>query len=275
MQTYQMLLTQSGLDRTDAYALFHHVSGQSRAWLIGHDADEVPTKVAHDFNLLAARRRAGEPVAYLLGEREFFSLDFIVTPDVLIPRPDTELIVELALVRIRPDQPARVLDMGTGSGIIAVSVAHERPAAQVTALDISPAALAVARQNGARHAPGVQFLLSDWFSALPPQRFDLILSNPPYIESNDAHLAQGDLRFEPRSALTDEADGMAHIRRIVADAALWLVPAGWLLFEHGFDQGLASRDVLIAAGFSEVQTWQDLGGMDRVSGGLAPHAAAG
>lgn len=274
MPTYQTLLAQSGLDRSDATALLFHLTGHGRAWLIAHDRDDVPDDLAQRFAELAARRLAGEPVAYLVGEREFYSLMFAVTPDVLIPRPDTELIVDLALERIAVAQPARVLDLGTGSGIIAVTVAQQRPLAQVTAVDVSAAALAVAQANGARHAPQVQFVLSDWFSALSPQRFDLILSNPPYIERDDAHLAQGDLRFEPRGALTDEADGLAHIRTIIDNAPHWLTPDGWLLFEHGYDQGLVSRDLLTAAGYRDVQTWQDLAGLDRVSGGLAPKPAA-
>lgn len=197
MHTYQTLLTQSGLDRSDATALLFHLTGHGRAWLIAHDRDEVPDELVQRFAALAARRRAGEPVAYLLGEREFYSLMFSVTPAVLIPRPDTELIVELALQRHRPRPDGAGARSGTGSGIIAVTVAHERPQAVVTAVDISPAALAVAQANGARHAPGVTFALSDWFAALPPQRFDLILSNPPYIESNDAHLAQATYALSP------------------------------------------------------------------------------
>ena len=275
MLTYQTMLGLSGLDRSDAHALLHHLTGHGRAWLIAHDQDPVPADLAQHFADLAQRRTAGEPVAYLLGEREFYSLSFAVTPAVLIPRPDTELIVELALERIAPGQAAHVLDLGTGSGVIAITVAHECPSALVTAADISTEALAVAQINAQRHAPRVQLVHSDWFAAIPRQRFDLILSNPPYIERADPHLVQGDLRFEPRSALTDEADGLAHIRRIIVSAPEWLLPQGWLLFEHGFDQGLASRDLLLAAGFRQVQTWTDLAGLDRVSGGLAPQAVAG
>ncbi|WP_283151055.1 peptide chain release factor N(5)-glutamine methyltransferase [Silvimonas soli] len=274
MLTYQNLASQSGLDRADIHALFGHLGGFGRAWLIAHGDDPAPDEFVARFNVLAERRRNGEPIAYLTGEKEFFSLPFSVAPGVLIPRPETELLVELALERLPAGAP-RILDMGTGSGIIAITLAHECTGARVTALDASPAALAIAGINAARHAPQVTLLLSDWYQALGDAQFDLIVSNPPYIEQHDPHLAQGDLRFEPRSALTDEADGLAHIRTIVAGAPSHLHGGGWLLFEHGYDQGEASRSILAAAGFSAVQTWQDLAGLDRVSGGLAPASRAG
>ncbi|WP_188692427.1 peptide chain release factor N(5)-glutamine methyltransferase [Silvimonas amylolytica] len=268
MPTYQELARDSGLERPDIHALFHHLGGYNRAFLITHGDEMAEPAFAEHFTRLAARRRAGEPVAYLLGEKEFYSLTFNVGPGVLIPRPDTELLVDLALERL--PQGGALVDLGTGSGIIAITIAHERPDAVVTALDISDAALDIARGNAARLAPQVRVLQSDWYAALGDGQFAVIVSNPPYIEQDDPHLEKGDLRFEPRSALTDEADGLAHIRTIIDGARTRLLPGGWLLFEHGFDQGLASRDLLDAAGFGAVQTWQDIAGMDRVSGGLAP-----
>ncbi|SMC27109.1 release factor glutamine methyltransferase [Andreprevotia lacus DSM 23236] len=265
MPDYQTLLAQSGLERIDAQVLFSHVSGRNRAWLIAHGQDEADAAIAAAFDTLAARRRAGEPVAYLVGQREFFGRDFKVSPAVLIPRPDTELLVELALARA--GQGAQLVDLGTGSGCIPVTIKLERPDLQVSAVDISPTALVVATANAAVLGAEVRFRQSDWFAALAGQRFDVIVSNPPYIEQHDAHLAQGDLRFEPRNALTDEGDGLVHIRSIVAGAPAYLLPQGWLLFEHGYDQGEASRALLAAAGFAQVQTWADLAGLDRVSGG--------
>jgi release factor glutamine methyltransferase len=186
---------------------------------------------------------------------------------VLIPRPDTELIVELALERL-PQNAPRLLDMGTGSGAIAVAVAHTRPDAAVTALDVSPDALAVAQANAAANGARVRFLHSSWFDALAAgDIFDVIASNPPYIAAGDDHLAQGDLRFEPVGALTDHADGLSALRSIVNGSPRHLVPGGWLLLEHGYDQAQAVRALLADAGFTEVQSWQDLAGIERVSGG--------
>jgi release factor glutamine methyltransferase len=184
---------------------------------------------------------------------------------VLIPRPDTELIVELSLERLAPR--ASMLDMGTGSGAIAVAVAHARPDAQVTALDLSAEALAVARANAAANGVKVRFLRSDWFGALDSETFDLIASNPPYIASGDEHLVQGDLRFEPNGALTDFGDGLSALRTIVDGAPAHLEQGGWLLLEHGYDQAAAVRDLLAQAGYTEVRSWRDLGGIERVSGG--------
>ncbi|SFN03460.1 release factor glutamine methyltransferase [Formivibrio citricus] len=263
--TYAALLRQSGLDRSDALALFCHATGHNRAWLIAHDRDEVLPEHAAVFHSLAERRRAGEPVAYLTGEREFYGRPFAVSPAVLIPRPETELLVELALARA--PQGAKVLDLGCGSGCIPVTLKLERPDLQVTAVDISAPSLVMAQGNATRLGAAVRFIESDWFGALAGESFELIVSNPPYIEQHDPHLQQGDLRFEPRHALTDEADGLAHLRRIVAQAPVHLTPGGWLLFEHGWDQGPGSRALLEAAGFAEVQTWTDLAGLDRVSGG--------
>lgn len=263
--TYAEFLRSSGLERSDALALFSHATHLGRAWLIAHDQD--PISAAHRARLepLFARRMAGEPVAYIVGYREFYGRDFSVNPSVLIPRPDTELLVELALARA--PQNARVIDLGTGSGCIPITLKLERPDLQLSAVDLSPAALEIARHNAAQLGAEVRFVESDWLSALRLERFELIVSNPPYIHSADHHLAQGDLRFEPRSALTDEADGLAHLRSIIEQAETQLLPAGWLLLEHGWDQGAACRDLLHGAGFEAAETWQDLGGNDRVSGG--------
>jgi release factor glutamine methyltransferase len=217
-----------------------------------------------------ARRAAGEPVAYLLGLREFYGRDFAVTPDVLIPRPETELLVDIAVEKVGADGTVNILDLGTGSGCLAVTLALELPLARVTAVDVSPAALDVAHGNAARLGARVAFVASDWFAALPPARYDLIVANPPYIAAGDPHLAQGDLRFEPAGALTDHADGLAAIRRIVMAAPHWLVPGGWLFFEHGYDQAAAVHALLADAGFAAIEQRRDLAGIVRASGGRRP-----
>jgi release factor glutamine methyltransferase len=213
------------------------------------------------------RRLHGEPIAYILGTREFFGLTFGVTPATLIPRSDTELLVELALERIaRPK--ARVLDMGTGSGAIALAIAHQRPDAEVWACDASAAALVVARDNA--HRLGIanaHFIESNWFSALREQRFDVIVSNPPYIAADDRHLSLGDVRFEPITALASGADGLDDIRRIVGQAGVHLEKNGWLLLEHGYDQAALVRELLQAAGLTAVFSARDLSGIERCSGG--------
>lgn len=253
------------MERIDAQVLFTHCSGKNRAWQIGHDTDEAEEAHIVAFNQLAARRLLGEPVAYIVGRREFFGRDFMVNPAVLIPRPDTELLVELALERAA--EGARVLDLGTGSGCIPVTLKSERPDLAVSAVDLSAAALLVAQTNASSLNADIRFYQSDWYQALGEAVFDLIVSNPPYIEKNDHHLAEGDLRFEPRSALSDEGDGLVHIRSIIAGAKAHLTAAGWLLFEHGWDQAAACRDLLTAAGFAQVQSWRDLSGIERVTGG--------
>ena len=262
---YAEFFRHSGLDRSDTLALFTHATGLTRAWLIAHDRDEISPEHLANLQALIARRQAGEPVAYIVGYREFYGRDFAVNPAVLIPRPDTELLVELALARA--PQNARVIDLGTGSGCIPVTLKLERPDLELSALDLSPAALETARGNAERLGAAVRFLQSDWLAAVSNESFDLIVSNPPYIHRDDAHLAKGDLRFEPRSALTDEEDGLAHLRHIVSTARAQLTPGGWLLLEHGWDQGADCRALLKQAGYANVTTWQDLGGNDRVSGG--------
>lgn len=254
-------------ERADAELLLLHVLRQPRSWLFAH-ADDVPRMdVQTAFSALLERRAAGEPVAYLTGRRGFWSLDLEVTPATLIPRPETELLVELALQRLPPDAACRVADLGTGSGAIALAIASERPHAHVVATDASAEALAVAQRNAQRHAIGnVAFVHGDWLAPLAGQRFDLIVSNPPYVEAADPHLAQGDLRFEPAAALVSGADGLDAIRRIVRDARTHLEPGGWLLFEHGWNQGVAVRALLADAGYTGIFTAQDLEQRDRVSG---------
>jgi len=255
------------IDGADARALLRRVLGVDQAWLVAHP-EQLLTQAQHArFRDWVERRRAGEPVAYLTGSREFYSLEFKVTPAVLIPRAETELLVELALERVEPARPLRVLDLGTGSGSIAVAIARERPAAQLTAVDASREALAVARENAQRHGARVEFVEGSWFSALGGCRFDVIVANPPYIAEDDPHLAQGDLRFEPRVALAAGAQGLDAIEAIVEQAPRHLVPGGWLLFEHGYNQGSCSRVLLEAAGYADVFTRRDLAGLDRVSGG--------
>jgi release factor glutamine methyltransferase len=255
------------LDPLENRILLCEATGLTRVQLITQGDRALTPDEAQRLDTLVARRLRGEPIAYIVGRREFFGLDFQVGPAVLIPRPDTELIVELALGRL-PQGPARLLDMGTGSGAIAVAVAHTRPDADVTALDVSPEALAVAHANAAANGARVRFVASSWFDALAAgESFDVIASNPPYIAAGDEHLSQGDLRFEPVGALTDHADGLSALRIIVAGSPRHLVPGGWLLLEHGYDQAAAVRALLLDAGYTDVQSWQDLAGIERVSGG--------
>jgi len=256
------------LDPLENRILLCHALGITRVGLITQSERTLTEEEAQQLAALVERRLDGEPIAYIVGEREFFGLRFQVSPAVLIPRPDTELIVELALERL--PQGGRLLDMGTGSGAIAVSCAHSRRDAQITALDLSEDALAVARANAAANGVTVRFLRSDWFDAVGDERFELIASNPPYIASHDEHLSQGDLRFEPTGALTDHADGLSALRSIVDGAPAHLEPGGWLLLEHGYDQAEAVRDLLQQRGFQDVQSWRDLADIERVSGGRLP-----
>jgi release factor glutamine methyltransferase len=253
------------LDPLENRILLCHALGLSRVALITQSERALTPEEAERLAAVVQRRQFGEPIAYIVGHREFFGLDFEVNDSVLIPRPDTEVLVELALDRL--PQRGRLLDMGTGSGAIAVSVAHTRPDASVTALDFSGAALDVARANANRHGADIRFLRSDWFSNLDDERFHVIASNPPYIASSDEHLARGDLRFEPNMALTDHADGLAALRVIIGGAATHLERDGWLLLEHGYDQSVQVRELLEAHGYADVQSWPDLAGIERVSGG--------
>lgn len=258
---------ESGSARIETQCLLQQVLGVARAYLFAHPERILSEAEEETYQALLLRRLSGEPLAYILGTREFFGLNFNVTPATLIPRPDTELLVELALGRISRPQ-AHVLDMGTGSGAIALAIAHQRPDAEVWACDASAAALAVARDNAQRLGiPNVHFIESDWFSALHGQRFDLIVSNPPYIAADDGHLSQGDVRFEPLTALASGADGLDDIRDIVGQAGAHLEMQGWLLLEHGYDQAARVRELLQASGFAKVFSAQDLSGIERCSGG--------
>lgn len=255
-------------DRIDAEVLLAYALSKPRSWLIAHADDLLSPDHAAAYALLIEQREAGEPVAYITGRRGFWSLDLDVSPATLIPRPETELLVELALERLPVDKACRVLDLGTGSGAIALAIARERPMAEIIATDASGDALAVAQNNARRHHIGnVSFAQGDWFAPLDDRRFDVIVSNPPYIEADDPHLQQGDLRFEPISALASGRDGLDDIRRIVCDASLHLASGGWLLFEHGWQQGEMVRSLLRDAGFVELSTARDLEERDRVSMG--------
>ena len=253
--------------RREAQVLLGHVLGASRAWLSGHGEDKAEQSAAAEFRDLVERRRFGEPIAYLVGEREFYGLGFRVTPDVLIPRADTETLIDVALEKLVPGVVHDVLDLGTGSGCVAIVIAHERPAARVTAVDISAAALAVARQNAATTGAAVEFVEGKWFEPLAQNRFDVIVSNPPYVAAGDAHMQKGDLRFEPPMALISGHDGLNDIRAIVAGATAHLRAGGWLLFEHGHDQADVCRDLLLDAGFEEILNRADIAGLPRVAGG--------
>lgn len=258
------------IDALDARILLAAMLRVSQVYLVAHGEQVLSNAESVRYRELLARRAAGEPVAYITGEREFFSRSFHVTPAVLIPRPDTELLVELALERLPRTSKARVLDLGTGSGCIAICIARARGGVSVTAADASADALAVARGNAGRlGASNVVFAQGHWFDAVRGERFDLIVSNPPYVASGDAHLSAGDLRFEPARALASGADGLDDIRSIVARAREHLAPGGWLLFEHGYDQATRCRELLCDAGFNDAQSWRDLAGIERVSGGLS------
>ena len=251
----------------DARVLLTHVTGRSASALVAHPEVDIADDTWQRFAALVQRRQAGEPVAYLLGVREFYGREFEVTPDVLIPRSETELIIDLAR-DLFPAALPRALDLGTGSGALAVTLAAEWPACAVTAVDQSAATLAVAEANARRHGVTLTLHQSDWFSALPGEaRFELIVANPPYVAAGDPHLTQGDVRFEPPRALASGADGLDDIRRIAAQVSGWLAPGGCVLVEHGYDQATAARELLAAGGLQRVRSWRDLAGIERVSGG--------
>jgi release factor glutamine methyltransferase len=260
--------------RLDARLLIQHLLGLSHAQYLADPDRSLSADQVEAFMSLVLRRERGEPVAYLLGEKDFYSRTFRVTADVLIPRPDTELIVTLALKRLKALTWPRVLDLGTGSGAIAVTLACEHPETNVTAVDVSAAALAVAGGNAEALGAKVRFVESDWFSALGDEVFDVIVANPPYVAARDPHLLQDGLPFEPDLALTDGADGLNCIRRIVAEAPRHLVAGGVLLIEHGYDQAEAVRALLASGPFAEISTWQDLSGIDRVTGACLQDAGS-
>ena len=255
----------SRIDRLDARLLLQYASGCSHTDLLARPETPVIASAVEQFMAWVERRAAGEPLAYIVGEAEFRGRVFQVSPDVLIPRPETELLIDLALERMQALVTPRVVDLGTGSGIIAVSLALECTAAQITAVDLSEGAIFVARNNAGRLGATVDFRQGDWFAPLAGERFDLIVSNPPYVAAGDPHLALNGLPFEPQSALTDGNDGLDCLRAIIAGAPAHLRPGGWLLCEHGYDQGEACRNLFSAAGFKAASTQCDLAGIDRVS----------
>jgi release factor glutamine methyltransferase len=256
--------------------LIAHAIDRPLAWLLAHGEFQPEASDLAEIQRLLQARAQGVPVAYLTGRRGFWNFDLAVDAGTLIPRPETELLVELALARLPTDAAARVADLGTGSGAIAIALGSERPRLQLLATDASPAALDVALANACRlGARSIEFRLGDWCAALAvDERFHMILSNPPYLGEGDVHLQQGDLRFEPRSALASGVDGLDAIRRISAKAPLHLSPGGWLLLEHGQSQGVAVREILRSAGLHDVETMRDLESRDRVTLGRMPPAAA-
>ena len=288
-----LLITQhndADIAKLEAQLLLQHVLNVNRAWLISHENDALQANIHAAFEALLKRRLNGEPIAYILGTREFYGLKLMVTADTLIPRADTETLVETALAKIplmvrqahhernisnsvRPEpveghthSQHTILDLGTGTGAIALAIAKHRPQAHVMALDASQAALDIAIENAqSLKIPNIKFILSDWFSALTNEKFDLIVSNPPYIEATDAHLKQGDLRFEPISALASGANGLDAICHIIKDAPLHLNPHGWLMLEHGYNQARKVAALLKQAGFSDISHAKDLAGINRVT----------
>ncbi|HEY8118983.1 MAG TPA: peptide chain release factor N(5)-glutamine methyltransferase [Methylophilaceae bacterium] len=252
--------------KLEAQLLLQHLLKVNRAWLITHENDALEPNILAEFEAALKRRMAGEPIAYILGKREFYGLELNVTPDTLIPRPDTETLVEAALAKIPANQTCSILDLGTGTGAIAIALAAQRPRAEVTAVDQSSEALAVAKNNAQRLGiANVRFLQSDWFLSLGDMTFDIIVSNPPYIAEDDPHLRQGDLRFEPISALAAGPDGLRCIRHIINSASAHLHPGGTLMFEHGYDQAEKVASLMIQAGFAEVISLPDLAGILRVT----------
>jgi release factor glutamine methyltransferase len=264
-------LPDSPTARLDAELLLAAALGKPRSFLHTWPERIVSSEAALMFADYLQRRRAGEPVAYILGHQGFWKLDLEVAPHTLIPRPETEMLVEAALELVPVFVPAEVLDLGTGTGAIALALANDRPGWKATAVDRVPEAVELAERNRQRlHLNNAEVLSSHWFSALEGRRFDLIISNPPYIADADPHLAAGDVRFEPSSALVAGSDGMDDLRIIISQAPSHLKEGGWLLLEHGYDQGAAVRDLLTQHGFERVQTRRDLGGHERISFGQLP-----
>ncbi len=267
------------LPASEARLLLGHVLDRPAAWLIAHDDDMLEEADLLRFASLVARRKGGEPVAYLVGYREFYGREFAVSPAVLIPRPETEMLVDLALAqnvgagataKCTATGTTSILDLGTGSGCIGITLALELPSARVCAVDASPAALDLARANAERLGARLRLLQSDWFDALGGEEFDLIVGNPPYVAERDPHLDVEDLRFEPGRALASGADGLDAIRRIIAAAPRHLRPGGRLWLEHGYDQAQAVRELMAAAGLGDIQQHRDAAGIERISGGRRP-----
>lgn len=269
--------------KLEAQLLLQHVLNVNRAWLIAHQNDVLEANTHAAYRALINRRVNGEPIAYILGVREFYGLNLKVTPATLIPRPDTETLVEAALAKIPPQKNLTICDLGTGSGAIALAIAKHRPLAQVTAVDASENALKIAQENAHNlQITNVEFTLSNWFDALKNQRFDVVVSNPPYIAEGDKHLSSGDLPWEPISALVpgqpfpledknaEKEDGLSAIKHIISDAPNYLKPHGWLMLEHGYNQAEQVADLLAQAGFGQIETQKDLGGNNRVTLGMMP-----
>lgn len=270
LKTATLRLTHSDSAKRDAEILLGFVTGRARTYLLAFGETPLTAEQAEQLTVLLARRERGEPVAYLIGEREFWSLPLSVSPATLIPRPDTECLVELALERL-PATPCAILDLGTGTGAIALALASERPDCQLTGIDLQSEAVALAQHNAQKLAiNNARFLQGSWFTPVAGQKFALIASNPPYIDEADPHLGQGDVRFEPGSALVAADQGLADLAAIVQQAADYLEPQGWLLLEHGWQQGESVRTLLNAAGFIAVATHRDYGGNDRVTLGQKP-----
>lgn len=269
MNNLRDLSRDSKLPRLEMQMLWQHVLQVPRSWLIAHDTDVLAPEAIERYHVLMERRLAGEPMAYILGSREFMGHDFLVSPSVLIPRPETELLVETGLDYLNGKKAPRVLDLGTGSAAVAVSIALQCPTATVVATDLSSQALVVAKANANRLGAKVDFFQGSWYDALPDHKgFDLIVSNPPYIAVGDVHLQQGDVRFEPTGALTDGSDGLSALRDIIEGAGQRLLPGGALFLEHGWDQAQAVRQLLQSACFEQVVSAPDLAGIDRVTGGI-------
>lgn len=261
----------AGEERLEAHLLMQHVLNVNRAWLIAHENDTLQPKMHSQLEALLNRRLKGEPIAYILGYREFYGLKLIVTPDTLIPRADTETLVEMVLAKVSSQEKAQILDLGTGCGAIGLAIAVNRPQAKVIAIDASPAALNIAIKNAKKlNINNVEFKSSDWFDALQDVKFNVIVSNPPYIDRNDTHLNQGDLRFEPISALASGDDGLDDIRIIINESLAYLNPQGWLMLEHGYNQAETVADLMAQAGLIDIETIKDLGGNDRVTIGKNP-----
>jgi release factor glutamine methyltransferase len=261
------LASVSGSALLDAEVLLAMALDKPRTYLRTWPDNQLQPEQLAAFNTLLEQRKRGMPIAYITGNREFWSRDFQVTPDVLIPRPDTELLIELSLKLIPPNEPFQLIDLGTGSGIIAITLASERPQAQVSATDFSSAALHIAKLNAGKHQARIQFFQSNWFAGLPANKFNLIISNPPYIAPDDNHLQQGDLRFEPKTALCAAEQGLSDIRTIAADARNFLQLHGHLLIEHGYDQSEQVQCLFKDLDYDNVQTYTDLSGQPRASYG--------
>ena len=270
MNVKQALAEQAGLQRDAETLLLHCLGCENRAWLIAHDTDELPETVVAEFENLCQQRRNGEPLAYLLGYREFWSLNLKVSSRVLIPRPETELLVEWAIELVKHRSPSHLLDLGTGSGAIALAVKSVYSELEVVGTDASADALVTARENSEALGLAIELCESNWFDNLKGRRWSIIVSNPPYIAANDPHLTRGDLKFEPLQALTDGDDGMSALRTIIQESPAHLEAEGWLLLEHGYDQAEDVAKLLTARGFEEVTLRHDLAGRPRVTGGCWP-----